>query len=195
VTSTELVVTLPSSDKIQFIAFSSNKLKQQHTIKVDGNCWGISCYQDKLVVSFCGPAKLQILDMDGIVLKTFQDKNIFKNPLFVEAVSSSIYISDNVMNRLTRINWYGQVIGSYGDMDEPGGITLSDDDTVFVCYKERHVLKEISNDLFAGNVLKVIKWPQAVCWCRETKKLYLSSDNRNYDYDNYDNFLHIYEMS
>ncbi|XP_060556934.1 uncharacterized protein LOC132717477 [Ruditapes philippinarum] len=177
VTSTELGATLPSSHKIQFIAISSNKLKQQHTIKVDGNCWGISCYQDKLVVSFCDPAKLQILDMDGIVLETFEDQN-FRNPLYVEAISSSIFISDTNKKRVTRINWYGQVIGSYGDMNEPRGILLSDDGTVFVCDREKQVVKEILGDCSAGKVImKDISSLQAVCWCSTTMKLYYSSED------------------
>jgi uncharacterized protein YxjI len=60
VTSTELAVTLPVKQTIQFISISSNTLKKKHTMKVDGKCSGISCYQGKLVVSFFNPAKLQI---------------------------------------------------------------------------------------------------------------------------------------
>jgi hypothetical protein len=192
VTGTKLAVTLPGRDTIQFIAISSNKLKQQHMIKVDGNCWGISCYQDKLVVSFCDPAKLQILDMDGIVLKTFQDKNNFGNPLYVEAVSSSIYVSDNELKRLTRIDWYGQVIGSYGDMNEARGMSLSDDGTVFVCGRGRNVIEKISGGCCQGKVVvKDLKGPQAVCWCCATSKLYYSCGDGN-DMDN--NALHVYQL-
>ncbi|XP_060582233.1 uncharacterized protein LOC132738673 [Ruditapes philippinarum] len=79
VTSTELAVTLPKIQTIQFISISSNKLIKEQTLKVGGKCGGISCYQGKLVVSFINPAKLQILDMNGTILTTIDEKKFFSN--------------------------------------------------------------------------------------------------------------------
>jgi hypothetical protein len=192
VTSTELVATLPRRNTIQFLAISSDKLKQKNTVKVDGHCWGVSCYLDKLVVSFYDPAKLQILDMDGIVFKTFRGQNDFGNPLYVEAISSSIYVSDTNKKTVTRINWCGQVIGSYDDMNETRGLSLSDDSTVFVCDRGRNVIEKISEDCFQGKVmLQDLKYPQAVCWCSETCKLYYSSGDGN---GRDKNALHVYQL-
>jgi hypothetical protein len=189
VTSTDLAVTLTNKRTIQFISISSNKLIKKHTVKVDGDCHGISCYQGKLVVSFLEPAKLQILDMYGTILTTIDGNNVFKEPWFITCNRSSIYVSDWDMKTVTRLNWQGDVIGSYSGMSYPTGMSLSDDGTVFMCDYNRNVIEEISGDYSRGKVvLKDLKNPYAVCWCGETKKLYYSGWQR-------DNFLHTYKLS
>jgi hypothetical protein len=193
VTITDLAVTLPDKQTIQFISISSNKLIKKHTVKVEGECRGISCYQDKLVVSFLKPAKLQIMDLNGVIQTTIDGNNIFKEPLYITCNRSSIYVSDNGMKTVTRLNWQGDVIGSYRGMSWPRGMSLSDDGTVFVCDYNRNVIEEVSGNCSTGNaVLKDLKSPYAVCWCEETKKLYFSG--RHGDEIN-DNFLHIYKLS
>ncbi|XP_060554351.1 E3 ubiquitin-protein ligase TRIM33-like [Ruditapes philippinarum] len=175
VASTELAVTLPDIQTIQFISISSNTLKMRHTVKVGGKCYGISCYQGKLVVSFYNPAKLQILDMNGTILTTIDGKNIFKDPEYITCNRSSIYVSDWKMKTVTRLNWQGDVIGSYSGMSKSRGMSLSDDGTVFVCDNERNVIEEISEDCSTGKVvLENLNDPYTVCWCGETKKLYYS---------------------
>jgi DNA-binding beta-propeller fold protein YncE len=193
VTSTELAVTLPDKQTIQFISISSNKLVKKHNVKVDGDLQGISCYQDKLVVSYWKPAKLQILYMNGTILTTIDRKNIFSYPCNVIRNRSSIYVSDCNMKTVTRLNWQGDVKGSYSDMSWPRGMSLSDDGTVFVCDWRRNVIEEISGDCSTGNVvLQDLKGPLAVCWCGETKKLYYSCCAWN---EKYDNFLFVYKLS
>ncbi|XP_060559946.1 uncharacterized protein LOC132719987 [Ruditapes philippinarum] len=192
-TSSELAVTLPNKQAIQFISISSNTLQKKHTVKVDGYCRGISCYQGKLVLSFLSPAKLQILNMKGAILTTIDGKNIFKHPDYVTCNRSSIYVSDCGINTVIRLNWQGDVIGSYSSMSKPRGMSLSDDGTVFVCDWERNVIKEISEDCSTGmNVLENLNSPYAVCWCGETKKLYYSCYSSN---ERNTNFLYIDKLS
>ncbi|XP_060569207.1 uncharacterized protein LOC132727656 [Ruditapes philippinarum] len=193
VTSTDLAVTIYDRQTIQFISISSNKLIKEHTVKVSRDCYGISCYQGKLVVSFVDPAKLQILDMNGTILTTIDGKNIFKDPLYITSNRSSIYVSDSGMKAVTRLNWQGEVIGSYSGISNPAGMSLSDDGTVFVCDNKRNVIEEISGDCSRGKVvLKNLKNPYAICWCEETKKLYYSGGEND---GQYDNFLHTYKLS
>ncbi|XP_060601542.1 uncharacterized protein LOC132754832 [Ruditapes philippinarum] len=174
VTSTTLAVTLSYKCTVQFIAISSNKLTKRHTMKVDGKCYGISCHQDKLVVSFYNPAKLQILDMNGTILTTIDGKNIFKSPWYITCNRSSIYVSDWNINTVTRLNWQGDVVGSYSGMSESKGMSLSDDGTVYVCDYGRNVIQEISGDCSTGKV--VLKDPEKFspickCWFEgKTKK-------------------------
>ncbi|XP_060564060.1 uncharacterized protein LOC132723373 [Ruditapes philippinarum] len=192
-TSLELAVTLPDIQTIQFISISSNQLKKRHTVKVDGKCHGISCYQGKLVVSFVYPAKLQILDMNGTILTTIDEKNIFKYPWYITCNRSSIYVSDWNMKTVTMLNWQGDMVGSYSGMGYPLGVSLSDDGTVFVCDEGRNVIEEISGDCSTGKVvLQNLKTPQAVCWCGKTKKLYYSCDAWG---EKYGNYLHIHNLS
>jgi hypothetical protein len=193
VKGTELAVTIPSKQTIQFISISSNKLIKKHTVKVDGDCRGLSCYQGKLIVSFSNPTQLQILDKNGIILTTINGKNIFEYPWYLTCNRSSIYVSDSQMKTVTRLNWQGDVIGRYSGMSWPKGMSLSDDGTVFVCDKERNVIEEISGDCSTGKVvLQNLERTGAVCWCGETKKLYYSCDAWG---ETYDDFLHIYNLS
>ncbi|XP_053405815.1 uncharacterized protein LOC123566449 [Mercenaria mercenaria] len=193
VTSTELAVTLPDKQSIQFISVSSNKLEKKQTLKVDGECYGFSCCQGKFVVSFQYPAKLLILDTNGTILTTVRGGNIFRNPVYVTTNTNSIYVSDRNMVTITRLNWQGEVTGSYDGTSEPRGITLSDDGTVFVCDWERNVIEEIAGDCSTGKVvLKDLSSPCSVCWCAETSKLYFSCCTRE---DKHDNFLQVFKLS
>ncbi|XP_060576863.1 uncharacterized protein LOC132734165 [Ruditapes philippinarum] len=193
VTSTELAVTLPYKQAIQFISVSSNKLKRKNTIMLDGHCYGISCNQGKLVVTYLGPAKLQILDMNGTILATIEGETIFQNPCYVTCNRCSIYVSDRLMQSVIRLNWQGDVIESYSDMGETRGISLSGDGTIFVCDRKRNVIEEISGDCSTGKiVLQGLNRPYTVCWSEETKMVYYScdaEDKRN------GNFLHSYKLS
>jgi hypothetical protein len=194
VTTTDLAVTLPLKKTIQFLSISSNKLIKKHTMKVNGHCRGISCYQDKLVVTYYPPGQFQILEMTGTILTTIDDKNIFKEPYYLTCNRRSIYVSDRVLKSVTRLNWQGEVIGSYSCTGEPRGISLSDDGTVFVCGWNRNVIEEISEDCPTGKVvLQDVMFPYAVCWSEETKKLYFScfTSDRNKNYD----ILYIYKLS
>ncbi|XP_060559947.1 uncharacterized protein LOC132719988 [Ruditapes philippinarum] len=168
VTSTELAVTLPNKQKIQFTSISSNKLKKRHTVKVDGECSGISCFQGKLVVSFENPAKVQILDMNGTILTAIDGKNIFKCPDYVTCNRSYIYVSDCDMKTVTRLNWQGDVIGSYSRMSRPKGISLSDDGTVFGCDWYGEKLRRDTGALLPENRLGESKRNSKLCcWIKQ----------------------------
>jgi hypothetical protein len=165
----------------------------KHTVNVGGDCYGISCYQGKFVVSFLNPAKLQILDMNGTTLKTIDGKNIFKDPWFITCNRSSIYVSDCDMKAITKLNWQGDMIGSYSGIRTPRGMSLSDDGIVFVCDLVREVIQEISGDCgIRKEMMQDLKSPYAICWCEETKKLYYSAKQND---EKYDNFLHTYKLS
>ncbi|XP_060604643.1 uncharacterized protein LOC132757390 [Ruditapes philippinarum] len=195
VNSLELTVTLPYEQSIQFVSILSNKLNRKQKMKVDGECRGISCFQDKLIVSFTNPAKLQILDINGTVLKIFEDEQV-RSPLYITANSRFIYVSDWEMKTVTIFNWQGCSIGSYGnnsDMEAPKGISLTDDGTVFVCDEKRNVIEEISGDCSTGRiVLKDRQEPYAVSWCGKTRTLYNSSFT---GYDKDDNVVKMTKVT
>jgi hypothetical protein len=194
VNKSELAVTLLSKRTIQFISASSNQLRiMKHVIKVNGDCYGISCFQDKLVVSFHYPVMFQILDLNGTVLTTIQNDSIFGNSLYILTNSSSIYMSDSLMKTVTRLDWQANVIGSYSCLGLPHGMTWSEDKTVFVCDRERNIIEEVSEDCSVGKVLlSNLKYPHAVCWCAETGVLLYSCHTGNGKHNNY---LQIYKQS
>ena len=174
VASTELAVTLPDKQLLQFISISSNKLTKKHSLKADGECWGISCHQDKLVVSFWNPSAVKILNMLGNIL-TSVDTDVLIQPRHVMTNSSSIYVSNSGMKTVTRLNWQGELIGIFGGMEKPKGTALSDVGTVFLCDRGRKVIEEISEDLATGRiVMKNLKHPYSISWCSKTKQLFYS---------------------
>ena len=192
VTVTDLAVTHPDKNKIQFLSISTNKLIKKCSIRVDGECWGISYHHGKLVVTFCKPAKLQVLDINGTKLREIDGKGIFKFPWHVTCNSSSIYVSDWYMTTVTRINWQGKVMSRYRGINTPEGLSLSDDGTVFVCDRGKNVIEETAVDSSAEIVLEYLKGPNTVCWCRDSKMLYYSSYTSD---DKFDDFIHIYKLS
>ena len=148
----KIAVTIPFKQTIQFMSVSRNNLRKKHTVKVHGQCYGISCHKDKMVVTFIIPAKVQILLNNGTVLQTIQDENIFSWPEYVTTSDNYIYVSDNGKRTITKLNWQGEVKGKCYCGSEPYGLTMSDDKTMFVCSKgddtlERYQQTSLKNRL------------------------------------------------
>jgi DNA-binding beta-propeller fold protein YncE len=191
VSQNELAVTLPLSQTIQFLSVSSNNVKKKHTLKVDGNCHGISCHKDKMVVSFRSPAKVQILLINGTVLQTIQDNNIFLNPIYITTSDNYIYVSDSGMKTITKLNWQCEVKGKYVCKEKPLGLTMSNDGTVFVCYYDNNTIEEISGDCTKGHVVvKDLPEPETVVWSAETCTLFTSNLELREQ-----NFIKIFKLS
>jgi hypothetical protein len=176
VSKNEVAVTLPLYQTIQFFSVSRNDLKRKHTLKVDGKCYGISCHKDKMVVSYSKPAKVQILLINGTVLQTIKNENIFKIPQNITTGDNCIFVSDVALKTVTKLNWQCEVTGKYVCTASPRGLTMSDDGTVFVCYWDNNTIEEISGDCTEGlDVVKNIQNPLAVHWSAETCTLYTNS--------------------
>ncbi|XP_053407735.1 uncharacterized protein LOC123547507 [Mercenaria mercenaria] len=198
VTRDQLAVTLPGKNKIQFVSASSNKLSLKHTFKVDdGFCNGLSCYQEKLVVSFVKPSKLQIIDLNGKVLKTIitnsKGEDIFTWPNFVTSNSHSIYVSDESRPALIRLNWHGKLRGIYKAIQRPTGIAMLEDGSILVNNYPNGDIQHLSCDLSKSSiVLKDLTKPFAICCSGTDNKLYISlnsSEEKN------DNYIQIFKMS
>jgi hypothetical protein len=176
VSENEVAVTFPDNKTVEFFSVYRNNLKQKHTLNVDGKCYGIVCHKDKMVVSYCKPAKVQILLSNGTVLQTIQNENIFQIPEYITTNDNCIYVSDFYMKTVTKLNWQCDVKGKYVCADVPRGLITSDDGTVFVCYCDSNIIEEISGDCSKGQVVvKDIQNPQSVYWSAETCTLYASS--------------------
>jgi hypothetical protein len=189
----ELVVTL--SCALLFLSASSKTLNKGHTLNLHGHCTvSVSCYQDKMVVSFSSPAKVQILDMSGIVLGTVQDETIFKESGYVATCESCIYVSDISINTVTKLDWQGNVMCKYVSKGEARGITMSNGENFFVCDWRNNMIKEVSGDCSEEKVVvKTNREPYAVCWCNETSMMYISSCSL--PNNNKDNFLQVFKLS
>jgi hypothetical protein len=192
-----LAVVLLGNESIQFMSFASKKFKMNHTVKVDGQCCGISCHRNKMVVTFQDPPKVQILQMNGTVLHTIEDKDIFNYPMFVTTCDSSVYVSDYIMETVTRLNWKGEMGDRYACRDKPYGLTMSENGTVFACVGNGTII-EISGDCTKGRVVvKDLEGPSSVCWSEERSTLYVSSMGCNSQDDGTteDDFISMFKLT
>jgi hypothetical protein len=180
VTRDTLAVTLPNIKTIQFISFSSNSLSLKNKLKVDGDCYGISHHQGKLAVTFIYPGKLQIMDLKGnIKITVDKDSNgdsIFGRPYYVTTNSNSIYVSDEGKKEVKWFNWQGEMIERNVDIKSPMGISLLDDGSLFVSDYMTKCIHRVSGDCKdRTTILENVVGLRAVCWCTETRTLYLST--------------------
>ena len=140
----KIAVTIPYKQAIQLMSVSGNNLKKKKAVKVDGECRGISCQKDLMVVTFTSPAKVKILHINGIVLRTIQDENILSWPWYATTSDNHIYVSDHGNNTLFKLYWQGEVNGKCLCRKGSFDLTMSDDDTVFVCCCYDNAIWEIS---------------------------------------------------
>ncbi|XP_060585874.1 E3 ubiquitin-protein ligase TRIM71-like [Ruditapes philippinarum] len=193
-----IAVTKPLAKTIQFLLFTSNTINEQHKLKVEGECYGLSHHHGKLVVTFLNPAKLHIMDMEGKVqrriLRNSNRKLIFKNPLHVATNSDSIFVSDCDKQTVFCFNWEGELTGSYDRMQTPIGIALIDDGSVFVSdisEDECNILHISADCKKAEIVLQDLNYPQAICWFSETETLCVCNHS---DHKEERNDLNIYKF-
>ncbi|XP_045215487.2 uncharacterized protein LOC123565763 [Mercenaria mercenaria] len=154
----QVAVTLPDQQLIKFVSMSSDKLIEEHKLKVDGDCYGLYCYQEKLIVSFQNCAKLEILDLKGSTLVSvakFYDENIFNSPDYVKANSSSIYVSDSGEEEVIELNWNGEVVGRYQSFGYPQGLDFLENGSICVSdsKEERCNVQCISHDCREGEIV------------------------------------------
>ncbi|XP_060569018.1 uncharacterized protein LOC132727503 [Ruditapes philippinarum] len=197
VTKDTLAVTLPNIYTIQFISFSSNSFSLKNKLKVDGECLGISHHQGKLAVTFSIYAKLQIMDLKGnikiTVTKDSNGDNIFSEPWCVTTNSHSLYVSDAGKKEVTWFNWQGEMIGRNVDITSPRGISLLDDGSFFVSDEMTKCIYRVSADCKdRTTILENIEDPKAVCWCAETRTLYLSTCSITIESN--ENIIKMYKM-
>lgn len=136
----QLAVTIQSEKIIQFIINTGCLITGRH-IRVNGECRGIAYDQYCLIVSFRTPGKIQIIDLQGSVMKTIaqiglQDK-LFEWPDYVAVgkAGSYIYVSDWNRNAVTRLSLKGEVTGVYRDTagTKIAGVAVASDESVYAC--------------------------------------------------------------
>ena len=188
----QAAVTLPNIRKIQFISTSS-ELSLLHVTTVDGECHGIcSTTDDKLIVSFIEPGKVEVLNINGSVLCTIstdaRGKSLFSYPFYLTVVTENdqevIYVSDQDTDTLTKLTMTGQVLLTYRDKDLkcPQGLTSPDDGQLLVCGCGSDNVQLVSRNgkkvrtlLFEDGVVR----PQIICYDASMRTLCVASYYRS----------------
>lgn len=190
-----LAVSFPDCSEIRIFMADKN-LDMLKKLSVKGECYGLCCIGDKLVVSYGKQAKLEIIDFNGRVMQSIKRDSsrhaLFKGPEYiaVNVEKSLIYVSDFNKHTLTCIDKSLAIRWVYWDDDlrGPTGVSTGNDGCLYVCSKHKHTIHVVSSDGRKLAVLPVsdtgVNFGLAVCYSNFSKKLFVSSlkydsDTRN----------------
>ncbi|XP_045190079.2 uncharacterized protein LOC123547219 [Mercenaria mercenaria] len=183
----ELAVTIPWNYMIQVLSIS-DQLSTKRQIKVKGNCYGLSYFNQNFVVTFSFPAKVEILTVQGDILMTLMNDQSFQllNHVAVDDSKNLIYVSDSYYssNRIACLSLNGEVTGIYEDskLYSPRGLAVLEDGSLLVASESSKICL-VSSDFITSRFLQKtvgLNRPESVALDREQKKLYVSSWNNNF---------------
>ncbi|XP_045160407.1 uncharacterized protein LOC123525432 [Mercenaria mercenaria] len=184
----QLAVTLPEERKIQFLTLNHGELTEGRRLKVDGDCRGIAYSDNRLAVTCDAPTpcKVEILDMNGRIIKTLS-KNVHGKDLFqcpqniaVSHDGTYLFVTDRITCDVTKITFDGKVVAMYDDSElcSPEGIVATRDGTLIVCNYKNNMLHLVSEECEKLKIIKPLSdhvvCPTAVCFCEERNRLYVS---------------------
>lgn len=190
VNNDKIAITFPDEEVLRILTVSKDMLVSiTEDVIVGYDCYGVAYGHDRLIVSFLNPAKIQMLDISGNVLRTV-DKDSANNTLLSSpkqlAMSSDkriIYVADSNKNTVTSITLGGKVKAVYKNdqLTGPFQITTDEDGLVYVCARGSNNVHQLSCDLTQGNILLddrqgVVK-PVSVAFCDTNNKLYIGMYN------------------
>ncbi|XP_053399922.1 uncharacterized protein LOC128557135 [Mercenaria mercenaria] len=193
----KVAVTFP--DQGQFKIINISKLKHRRLsplkpllkseeilaeIKVGKSCHGITNCEGTLIVSYINPAKIQIMDMNGYILKTF-DKDYTNKPLFsspmhiaLDTENTILYVSDSEKNTITGMTIDGKVKSIYKPkpLFRPTQIATDGSGTPFVCGHKSNNIHVLSSEKLHMDILvqgRGILQPTSLAYCKTNNKLFV----------------------
>ncbi|XP_060582930.1 uncharacterized protein LOC132739271 [Ruditapes philippinarum] len=130
-------VTLVTTGEILFIN-TSNGISKSHSIKVRKDCRGIDYRNGVLVVSFERPACVQLLDMEGNIMKEFDIAKHCTHPYYIASCNGdnkSYIVSDFYNNALVEFTVDRKVKDKItsNDMKSLRQLVMTHDGAVIVC--------------------------------------------------------------
>lgn len=154
----QIAITLKVEKKIQLMmVMDSGSLVKGRQIDAGGECIGIVCSGEDLIVSYVD--KIQILNRKGEVLKKIDFLNGFEYPdsLALSPDQETIYVSDMNMNSLTSMTFDGKVKVTYKDVDLkfPSTVTVDKDGSVYVCSTGSLSIQQLTEDCCKVQTLDV----------------------------------------
>ncbi|XP_052781375.1 uncharacterized protein LOC128217945 [Mya arenaria] len=199
-------VTLHWEKKIQFVSTQEN-VTLQDVVKVDGECRGIDFCDDNLIVSFCLPGKVVLMDMKGKVKKrVYNDtsgKPLFQAPSYLTVTRKNqtppvIYVSDRDTHTITKLSFSLEVLQSYKDpiLNLPRGMAVVGDNQLLVCDRDNNNILLL--DTLTGKITQLlgkgkrIERPYSVAYCPKKKMMFVtcSFDNK----PELENFVKVFNL-
>ena len=187
----------------------SRHLSLKHIIKTEQNVWGITSYNNNLIItcdtSADRPRSVQMIDMRGKVLWTAtmnsEGKKLFEHARFLTTCSGDdgdiVIVTDKKKPNVTVLDAGSGKVVNVSDVKrkKPRGVTVDDNGNVYMCYKTGEITVSsigmlVETSLTTGR--KFLKLPWAMAYNSTRSELVLTSDASDSDYSD---FIHRFEIS
>jgi len=178
-------VSLPNEGKIQKIIIQGG-LALTTSFKTRNNCRGIRNVRNTLVVTYWECNGLEILDLDGQVLKQIQSDEhgqpLFVTPFYVavDRLGRNIYVSDHNRNTITKLDLELNVLHTFvkKPIKGPRSMFAVDDCHLLVCCRDNDKILLLNTEteevhIFLGVDHGIVS-PQYVCYSSDLKTVFVT---------------------
>jgi len=181
----QFAISLPNEGKIQMIKIQGS-LALTTSFKTRNNCRGIRNVRNTLVVTYWDGNGLEILDLDGQVLKQIQsDENgqpLILTPFYVavDRLGRNIYVSDHHRNTITKLDLELNVLHTFVNqaIKGPRSMFAVDECHLLVCSRENDKILLLNTETeevhtFLG-VEHGVQSPQYVCYSSDLETVFVT---------------------
>ena len=194
----QIAVTLPDKSMIQFLSTSHGLIKL-NKVAVTGNCYGICYSEDKLLVSYRDPGRLELLNLDGSVCKAV-DSGMGKQIQTTYVTASSydnhprIYVShteQNVIQKMQHKEERGFTLKDQMLASPVGLVSIRGNCLAVCCHTDKKILliADALNGMTIVQRLECVKEPAAIEFSPSSNCLIVSS------LDEHDcRYIHMYPL-
>lgn len=162
------------------------RLTKGRTIAANGECNFIDYSNNKFVVSYENPVKVEILNLDGQLLSSIKTDSLgnemFERPTCVAFGydTDSVYVSDSILGGVLKITCDGRKLAVYKDshLSSPSGMAVLKNGTVLVADSRSESIHHMTS---ACRKIKILIkddliLPSSICLDEDNRTLYISHD-------------------
>ena len=183
ISENQVAVTLSNDKKILLIKVEDT-LSIDTEIPVQGICRGVAFSQNKLLVTFKDNPRLEILDLQGNVIKTIDKdgdgKKVFTYPRHVCVGNSGevIYVSDKGANKVFCLTFDGRVKLVFTGISDPQNVCAYSCGYLFVAGSHSRTVHMVTSDFSRSQEILskadgLNKSLLSVTFCQRTNRLYV----------------------
>jgi len=183
------VVTLETKPQVELIKIKGNTIAKDKLLKLHDKASGITTSGNNLVVSYCMHPWLEVISIDGKVLKRFHStgkKQHFALPEFITTLpDGTLWVSDQGNGTITKMDVNLTILQTFTMplLEYPFGITAVTEDEILVCSERNNSLVLLQPSTNTMSTLlgedDGIKAPYSLTYCPQERKIYVTNDNNN----------------
>ena len=190
----EVFATVPYKKEVHRVS-TDQSLTALDSFRLEGFCWGITCFNGGLAVSVKLPSKpltppfqVHLLEFDGTFKKSIafdpDGAMLFVEPKFLSATHDGafLFVSDYRKDCLYCLNVEDKVIFTYTGMKSPSGVTVDDRNNIhivsFFGHERIHKLNSRGEKLVGlpQDEEKTL-FPHGICYRKKDRLLLITTDS------------------